>query len=396
MKNSFLSFDDTKTAFSSKSDSDLKRAYWLFRMISYNWLVKISPPIVNLALKLRLPIKGLIRQTVFRHFCGGESIDDCQNTIQTLSSFGIGTILDYSVEGRESEKDFDNALAQTLATVERAKGDSSIPFSVFKPSGFGRMYILEKSNSKQRLTEDEQGEFNRFSERVKRICEAGYKNNVPIFIDAEDSWIQDIIDELAVEMMAKYNREKVIIYNTIQLYRRDRLAYLKSAIAHARNKSYKAGFKLVRGAYMEKERERALKMGYPSPIQKDKPSTDRDYNSALELCMQNLDIISICAGTHNEASCLRLTEQMKEQDLPNNHPNIWFSQLLGMSDHISFNLAAAGYNVSKYVPYGPVASVLPYLIRRAQENTSISGQTSRELTLITQEINRRQAERSNT
>lgn len=389
MKNQHISFDDTETAFISKSNADLNRAVVLFKMISYNWLVRMSPPFVNFAIWAHLPIKGLIKATIFRHFCGGESIDDCQRTIESLSKFNIGTILDYSVEGKESEADFDLGLKQTLATVQRAKGDSSIPFSVFKPSGFVRFALLEKKNAGKELTPAEQEEFERFKNRVNTICKTGFENNVPIYVDAEETWIQDAVDDVVREMMMKYNKEKVMVYNTIQMYRTDRLDFLKAEYQHAVANNYHTGFKIVRGAYMEKERERAKKMGYPSPIQQDKTASDRDYDAAVKFCVDHIDRMAVCAGTHNEQSCLNLVALMEEKKLPHNHPNIWFSQLYGMSDHISYNLAKKGYNVSKYVPYGPVTSVLPYLIRRAQENTSAAGQMGRELSLLMMEKKRR-------
>ncbi|HRH67240.1 MAG TPA: proline dehydrogenase family protein [Bacteroidia bacterium] len=389
MKNQHISFDDTETAFTSKSNADLNRAVVLFKMISYNWLVRMSPPFVNFAIWAHLPIKGLIKATIFRHFCGGESIDDCQRTIESLSKYHIGTILDYSVEGKESEADFDLGLKQTLATVQRAKGDSSIPFSVFKPSGFVRFALLEKKNAGKELTKDEQEEFERFKNRVNTICKTGFENNVPIYVDAEETWIQDAVDDVVREMMMKYNKEKVMVYNTIQMYRTDRLDFLKAEYQHAVANNYHTGFKIVRGAYMEKERERAKKMGYPTPIQPDKVASDRDYDAAVKFCVDHIDRMAVCAGTHNEQSCLNLVALMEEKKLPHNHPNIWFSQLYGMSDHISYNLAKKGYNVSKYVPYGPVTSVLPYLIRRAQENTSAAGQMGRELSLLMMEKKRR-------
>jgi len=389
MKNQLISFDDTETAFISKSSADLNRAVYLFKMISYNWLVRMSPPFVNFAIWAHLPIKGIIKATIFRHFCGGESIDDCQRTIQSLSKYHIGTILDYSVEGKESEVDFDLGLKQTLATIQRAKGDSGIPFSVFKPSGFVRFALLEKKNAGKELTTAEQEEFDRFKNRVNTICKTGFENNVPIYVDAEETWIQDAVDDVVREMMMKYNKEKVMVYNTIQMYRTDRLDFLKAEYQHALANNYHTGFKIVRGAYMEKERERAKKMGYPSPIQADKAASDRDYDASVKFCVDHIDRMAVCAGTHNEQSCLNLVALMEEKKLPHNHPNIWFSQLYGMSDHISYNLSKKGYNVSKYVPYGPVTSVLPYLIRRAQENTSAAGQMGRELSLLMMEKKRR-------
>ncbi len=389
MKNSLVSFDDTETAFQSKSDADLNRAYWLFRVISFNWLVQISPPIVKFSMWAHLPVKGIIRATVFRHFCGGESISDCQRTVESLAKYNIGTILDYSVEGKELEEDFDRSLQQTLSTVMRAKGDPHIPFSVFKPSGFARIALLEKKNEGKKLSAEEEAEYSRFYNRVLSICTAGYENGVPIYIDAEEVGFQEVIDDVVREMMMKFNAKKAIVYNTIQMYRHDRLVFLQKSLEHARENNYYLGIKIVRGAYMEKERERAAEKGIPSPIQKDKEDTDKDYDESVRFCVEHVDRIYLCAGTHNEQSCLSLTKLMAEKQLPNNHDHIWFSQLYGMSDHISYNLAKYNYNVSKYVPYGPIASVLPYLIRRAQENTSAAGQTGRELSLILAEKKRR-------
>jgi proline dehydrogenase len=300
------------------------------------------------------------------------------------------------VEGKESEEDFEAGLRQTLATIVEAKDNSNIPFSVFKPSGFVRFALLEKINlayrqagSKKSLSAEEQKEFERFRNRVEKICQTGFENNVPIYIDAEQTWIQDVIDGLVREMMMKCNKEKVMVYNTIQMYRTDRLDFLKKSHEHALKNNYKIGMKIVRGAYMEIERKRAAQFGYPSPIHPDKTSTDKNFDDALRFCIEHINDIAICCGTHNEQSCSLLTELILQKNLPNNHPHIWFSQLYGMSNHISYNLAKADYNVSKYVPYGPVRAVLPYLIRRAQENTSVKGQTGRELSLILTEKKRR-------
>ncbi len=389
MKNNIVSFDNTEVAFSGKSDKDLNRAYWLFKIISYNWLVRMSPPFVNTAIALHLPIKGIVKATAFRHFCGGESIEECKKTIEELGRYHIGTILDYSVEGKESEEDFELGLKETLSTIQNAKGNQNIPFCVFKPTGFARFALLEKIHAKQSLTDDEKIEFEKVKSRMQKICQAGSDNDVPLYVDAEETWIQDVVDDLVQEMMMRYNKEKVMVYNTIQLYRTDRLDFLKRSYEHAKQNNYMLGVKVVRGAYMEKERKRAKEINYTSPIYSDKISSDKAYDDALRFCVDHIDSIAFCCGTHNENSALLLTDLMLEKNLSNNHPHIWFSQLYGMSDHISYNLAKLGYNVSKYVPYGPVTSVLPYLIRRAQENTSVKGQTGRELSLILMEKKRR-------
>lgn len=390
---SSVSFNNLKVAFAYKSDADLKRAYWLFKLINVNFLVKIGPGITNAVLKMGLPIKPLIRATIYKHFCGGETIEQCTETINNLGKFGVGSILDYSVEGHHNESDFDHSCAEIVKTVKHASGKKNIPFSVFKVTGVGRMDLLERVSSQVLLTEAEEAEFKRLKARVESICKTAAENNVRLFIDAEETWIQDAIDTMVDDMMLKYNKEKTLIFNTVQLYRHDRVAFMKENIAKARSGNYKVGYKLVRGAYMEKERERATTNGYPSPIQPDKAACDHDYNEAVKLCIDNIDMVAVCAGTHNEESSALLAKLMEEKGIANSDERVWFSQLLGMSDHISFNLANAGYCVCKYVPYGPVVSVLPYLFRRAAENTSMSGQMGRELSMITQEIERRKKEK---
>ena len=385
-----LSFENTEIAFQSKSTKQLNKSYWLFKLVSNNTLVKVSPFLLKIAFALRLPIKGLIKQTIFEQFCGGESIENCDKRIQSLAKFNIGTILDYSVEGKSIEDDFNRVTKETIQTILKAKENDNIPFAVFKISGLARLELLEKvSNSKMELNKEEKKEFKRVKERINLICTTAYKNNVRLFIDAEESWIQDAIDEIVISMMRKYNSERAIVFNTLQMYRWDRLAFLKQSYADAENGNYFLGLKIVRGAYLEKERERAKKMGYPSPIQKDKESCDNDYNLALRFCMNHIDKIALCAGTHNEQSSILLTQLMDENNILKNDQRVYFSQLLGMSEHISFNLSNNEYNVAKYMPYGPIKDVLPYLIRRAEENTSIAGQTGRELSLIIKEKKRR-------
>ena len=385
-----LSFENTEIAFQSKSTKQLNKSYWLFKLVSNNTLVKVSPFLLKIAFALRLPIKGLIKQTIFEQFCGGESIENCDKRIQSLAKFNIGTILDYSVEGKSIEDDFNRVTKETTQTILKAKENDNIPFAVFKISGLARLELLEKvSNSKMELNKEEKKEFKRVKERINLICTTAYKNNVRLFIDAEESWIQDAIDEIVISMMRKYNSERAIVFNTLQMYRWDRLAFLKQSYADAENGNYFLGLKIVRGAYLEKERERAKKMGYPSPIQKDKESCDNDYNLALRFCINHIDKIALCAGTHNEQSSILLTQLMDENNILKNDQRVYFSQLLGMSEHISFNLSNNEYNVAKYMPYGPIKDVLPYLIRRAEENTSIAGQTGRELSLIIKEKKRR-------
>lgn len=384
-----VSFDNTENAFKAKSNAELKRSYWLFKLIGNPALVKLGANFGPLA--LNTGFKGLIKSTIFRQFVGGETIHDCSVTIDQLGKYNIGTILDYSVEGKESEQDFDHCLAETLETIQKAKNNRHIPFCVFKVTGMARFALLQKVSAQNVLSENEKTEWNTVKERVNKICQSAYENNQPVFIDAEESWIQPAIDNLANENMARYNKTAPIIYNTFQLYRSDRLDFLRTTIQNGKTNSYHIGAKLVRGAYMEKERKRAAELNYPSPIQPSKEASDKDYNEALKLCVDNVDVIGLCAGTHNESSSLYLVELMTQKNIEPGDKRIYFSQLYGMSDHISYNLSLNGYNVAKYVPYGPVKEVLPYLIRRAQENTSVKGQTSRELNLIMKEKTRRAA-----
>ncbi len=382
-------FDNTKIAFANKSNAELNRAYWLFKVISSNFLTRVGPPITNFFMNIGLPIKALIKPTIFDHFCGGESIQDCEKTIEQLWTGKVGSILDYSVEGEEREEVFNETSLEIIRTVRRAAGDERIPLTVFKVTGIGRFALLEKIQAKEPLSAQEQEEFDRVQSRVDAICTAAEGSNVPVMIDAEESWIQDTIDDLAIAAMRRYNRNEPIVYNTYQLYRSDKLASLKADAALAQTDGFILGAKLVRGAYMEKERARAKEKGYPSPIQPDKTASDRDYNEALVFCTEHLDHVAFVAGTHNEHSCKVLAGLMDQKDIPHHHKHVCFSQLLGMSDNLSFNLADAGYRVAKYVPYGPVKAVMPYLFRRAQENTSVAGQTGRELALIIREKKRR-------
>lgn len=384
-----IDFSNTQVAFQTKTNQELRNSYLLFKAIGYNWLVQAGPKMVEAAFALRLPIKGIIKRTVFHQFCGGENIQDCEKNIQLMHQFNVGTILDYSVEGEEKEEVFETTAQEIIKTILKADSNPAIPFSVFKVTGVARFNLLAKINANQELSELEQAEFRQVKRRIHMICEMAYKHNVRLFIDAEESWIQDAIDDMVTDMMMLFNKEKTIIYNTIQFYRHDRLAFLKKSVEHAKQNNYYYGVKLVRGAYMEKESLRAQEMNYTNPIQPNKEASDRDYNAALEYCVQNINMLSICAGTHNEDSCLYLIELMKKAGLEPNDARVYFSQLFGMSDNLSYNLGNAGYCVAKYLPYGPVKAVLPYLFRRAQENTSVKGQAGRELSLVQTELKRR-------
>lgn len=387
--NEKLSFENTQVAFKHSSNTDLNRAYWLFRVINVNFLVKIGPPITNFFMKIGLPIKSLIKATIFKHFCGGETIAECDKTIKNLADGGVGTILDYSIEGEDDETVFDNTRDEIIRTVVRASKDKAIPLTVFKVTGVGRFSLLEKLDEGLKLNMDEQIEWQKVQDRVLEICEMAHSEGVPVMIDAEESWIQKTIDNLAINMMRFFNKEEAIVYNTYQMYRHDKLASLITDFTVAEDEGFILGAKIVRGAYMEKERKRAEERSYPSPIQPDKAATDRDYNDALVFCADHVEKIAIVAGTHNEDSCRLLADLLDEKKIAHNNPHVYFSQLLGMSDNLSFNLADSKYNVAKYVPYGPIKAVLPYLFRRAQENTAIAGQMSRELSLIVKEKKRR-------
>ena len=382
-------FNNTQTAFALKSDTELDRAYFLFKLIDNQPLVRIGTAVTNFAIKAHLPVEGLIRATVFDHFCGGINENDCLSVVDKMFTKGVSSVLDYSVEGKEEEKQFDAALEMTLKTIDFAQEKLSIPFAVFKPTGFGRLDLYTKKGVNISFTSEEQAEWNRVEARFDKVCQVAHDKNVALLIDGEESWMQDAADDLVAKMMRKYNKEKAIVFNTLQLYRWDRLDYLKKLHAQAKAEGFFIGMKLVRGAYMEKEIKRAEENGYPSPICASKEATDENYDAAVAYMIENLDIMAIFAGTHNELSSYKLMEQLEVKGILKSDDRIWFGQLYGMSDNISYNLAENGYNVAKYLPFGPVRDVMPYLIRRAEENTSVAGQTSRELTLIKTERDRR-------
>lgn len=388
-----VSFDNTAVAFRYKSDKELRKAHFIFSIVNHPWMSSVVQQLVKTALTLRLPVLGIIRGTVFQHFCGGESIEAAESTILHLGNYGVSTILDYSVEGEKSEEGFDATMREVLHTLEKARNRKEIPFCVFKVSGIADVVLLEKVQHGDAISDEEILALERIRSRIDKICSRAYEYDVPVLIDAEETWIQDVIDTLTNEMMERYNRESAIVYNTIQLYRTIGYKKLREAFHSAAMHNYFLGVKLVRGAYMEKERERADENGYESPVFPDKEGTDDAFNKALVFCMDNKQRISMMCGSHNEYSNYYLTMLMEKYNVMPNDRHVWFAQLYGMSDNISFNLARAGYNVAKYVPYGPVKSVMPYLFRRADENTSVSGQSSRELLLIKKELQRRKSSR---
>ena len=382
-------FENTENAFVLKSDSELDRAYFLFKMIANEPLVKIGTMMTNFAIKARLPVEGLIRSTVFDHFCGGINEDDCLPIIDKMHLEGkVHSVLDYSVEGKEEEKSFDEALQKIIKILYFCEEKKSIPFAVFKPSGFGRFALYQKISEGKTLTSLEEEEWSRVKARFHSVCKVAVEKDVPLLIDAEESWMQDAADELIEELMETYNSQKSVVFNTLQMYRHDRMFYLKALHKKAKEKGFHIGMKVVRGAYMEKERERAEKYGYESPICADKKTTDENYDAAIRYMMDNSNM-ALFAGTHNEESSYLVMDLAKKHQINESDSRLWFGQLYGMSDHISFNLAHKGYNVAKYLPFGPVRDVMPYLIRRAEENTSVAGQTSRELNLLQTERKRR-------
>ena len=382
-------FENTAIAFQLKTDSQLERAYFLFKMIANEPLVRIGTAMTNFAIKAHLPVEGLIRATVFDHFCGGINEEDCLPIVDSMFEKEVCSVLDYSVEGKEGDDPLDSALEKVLKILDFVKEKDAIPFAVFKPTGFGRFALYQKVSEGKKLTEEESQEWKRVLNRFDKVCEKARDLDVSLLIDGEESWMQKAADKVVEDLMRKYNTEKAIVFNTLQMYRWDRMDYLKQLHLKAIADGFKIGIKVVRGAYMEKENERAEEFEYPSPICPSKKTTDENFDAAIQYMIDHLDIISFMAGTHNESSSYRLMELMEQAQVDNGDPRVWFGQLFGMSDHISFNLGAKGYNVAKYLPFGPVKDVIPYLIRRAEENTSVAGQTTRELDLLKKEKERR-------
>jgi proline dehydrogenase len=404
--NTNISFDNTEIAFAHESNKELKQMHWLFSLMGKPWLVRLGAQLAPWSLKVGLPVKGLIRKTIFEHFVGGESLEETIPVLKKLAQFNVKAILDYGVEGTEGEANYNHACEEFIRVINFAATQPNVPFMSIKVTGMARFSLLEKldtlmeaSNTGslieryfqalQQLPAEEQQEWQKVADRIKRICDAASKAHIGFLVDAEETWIQDPVDALTMLMMAEYNKNRLIVYNTFQLYRHDRLEFLIQSYEAARDGGFLLGAKLVRGAYMEKERKRAEEKGYPSPIQPDKESSDKDYNEAVRFCIEYLNEIGVIVASHNEHSNLLATQLLEQKGLPLNHPHVHFSQLFGMSDNITYNLAKAGCSVSKYLPFGPIKDVIPYLMRRAQENTSVGGQTSRELSLIEKELNRR-------
>ena len=391
MQSEPINFDDTATAFAYRSTKELKRSHFVFTSMSKPWMVKAGTALTNLALNLKLPVKGIIKKTLFNQFCGGESIQDCDKTITLLGNHHVKTILDYSVEGLKNEDGYNDTKEEALRVIDFAAENEHIPFCVLKLSGLGSTELMTKAQAKEKLTDVEKTKLYNAELRVDEIVQKAKSKGLMVMIDAEESWFQSFIDGVAYRMMEKYNRESPVVYNTYQLYRHDVLDRLNRAQIQAEVDGYHLGAKLVRGAYMEKERDRADELNYQSPIHETKEAVDLDYDKAVRFCFDNIHMMGVCAGTHNEKSSNLVAQLMSDKNIDNKDNRIFFAQLLGMSDNISFKLADMGYNVAKYVPYGPVEKVLPYLFRRADENTSIAGQSGREYSLVTKELKRRKS-----
>ena len=384
-----ISFDDTAIAFATRTDEELRKARWLFRLMGNGAVVDIGTHLTRMALRIGLPVQSLVKQTIYTQFCGGETLAESMPVVDRLAEQQVSTILDYGVEAKESDAEFDANVEEQIRAIQFANGRVSVPYISCKITGYATFGLLERISEGEALSSEDAAALGRLKARLTRICDVAVRSDVAVYIDAEESWIQDGIDELVDWLMGVYNVDKPVVFNTIQLYRHDRLAFLRNSQQRAVAGGYILGVKLVRGAYMDKERERAAEHGYASPIHATKTDVDIDFNAALSFCLQHIERVAFCAATHNEASCMHMVRAALAAGVDLRHPHIHFAQLMGMSDHISFNLARAGFNVSKYVPYGPVREVVPYLIRRAEENRSISGQVGRELRLIQEEINRR-------
>ena len=383
--------DNTKNGFILKSNFELKKAYFLFKVISSRTLTNLGKNILELSLKLKLPVLFIVKATVFRQFCSGENLQESFKTVKKLNDKNVKSYLHYSVEGLENEKTYDDSLKEVIRSIEFAASKNILDFTVFKPTAIASSDILNKVTEEKELSDFEKGLYDRIVDRFDIICKTAFENQIKILVDAEESWFQGAIDDIVLNMMIKYNKQSTIVFNTSQMYRHDRLKYLNELKKLSIENSFHVGVKLVRGAYIEKENKRAKKHNYKSPICESKDATDVNFNEGAKFILSNLDNFSLFCGSHNEKSIYDILDIMKKGKMQKNNPKIWFGQLYGMSDNISFNLAEEGYNVIKYLPFGPIKEVIPYLIRRAEENTSVKGQTSRELQLIKRELKRRRS-----
>ena len=387
-------FNDTKIAFAEKSTAQLEKAKWMFTAIKYPSLTNVGINVLNFTIKNNFPlVTDLVKTTLFEQFCGGETREESMKVVDKMFKHHVGSIFDYAIEGKEEEAAFDTTCEEIKENIKFAIGNPAIPFVVFKPTGFGRLDLYADVSAGKELTSSEKEEWQRVRNRYEEVCKMAYDNKVILMIDAEESWMQDAVDHLVNEMMEKYNQEKAYIWNTIQMYRTGRLEYMAQDLERAKSKNYFLGYKFVRGAYMEKERERAAEKNYPDPIQPTKEATDNNYNAAVDFVLENLERVAAFFGTHNEKSTELAIDKMKTLGLAHDDERLHFGQLYGMSDNITYWLGENKYNACKYLPYGPVKDVVPYLTRRAQENTSVAGQTGRELSLIQKELERRRKEK---
>ncbi len=383
-------FRDTRVAFEAKSDSELKLTTWMFYLMNFRFLVNSFGHLAIWAAKLRLPFaKYFIKKTLYKQFCGGESLEDARPTIEHLYSFDVKTMLDYGAEGKNDEEAFDKVIEENLKSIDFASENDSVKVISTKVSGLTQNKILEKVQKGEKLDNEEENRFEALQTRLNKLCKYAEERNVGIFVDAEESWIQGTIDDLVLDLMEKYNRNTIIVYNTFQMYRKDMLGNLQRDFERAQSNGFVLGAKLVRGAYMEQERARSEKYAYPCPIHETKDDTDKMYNDAIRFCMEHFDQIAFANASHNMESMELQVRLIQEMGVPRDHIHMNFCQLMGMSDHLTYNLAKRGYNVAKYVPYGPVRDVVPYLVRRAHENSSVTGDMSREYAMLKAEVQRR-------
>ncbi len=400
-----ISFTNTKNAFAYKTDMQLKKTRFIFSLMQLNWLVSIATKVTPLMMKIGLPLNGVIKKTIFSQFCGGITLEDTAMVAETIGKYQVQTVLDYGIEGKDGEENYDAACVEMLRVINFAATQIHIPFVSIKLTGYARFSLMQKMDEQMKIADgnlyerfykvveklslSEKNEWDKVFFRVMKICSLAAEKKVGLFIDAEESWIQAPIDALCMQLMEKFNQQQVIVFNTFQHYIHDRLSFLKWSYQTSLEKKFILGAKLVRGAYMEKERKRAMDLGYTSPIHPDKESCDKDYNAGIEFCIQHIENVKLIVASHNEYSNLYAVEGLQKKGLPVNHPHVHWSQLYGMSDNITFNLAKAGCSVSKFLPFGPIKDVIPYLMRRAQENSSIGGQTGKELSYIKKELQRR-------
>lgn len=383
------------SAFSHYSISQLRRTKVLFKILQNPLVSWFSGFVPHIPILLRLPfVKSLIKHYIFSHFCGGEDWKEVHQSALKLQKQNILSSLDYSVECKQTEQDYETTKKVLLNVLEEAKNLSHIPFCVLKITGLGRFALLEKIHNGQTLSDNEKAEWQRVQSRFDSICEKAVDCNTKLLVDAEESWIQKPIDNIVKRAMKRHNQNEPMIYNTYQLYLKAKYEQLKTDWEKAKEKGYILGSKLVRGAYMEKETKRAVKMHLPNPIQPSKAKCDQDFNDSLKFCLKHIDDFGIYIGTHNIESTQKARQLMQEYGIAKSDERVFFSQLLGMREILSYELAQQDYLVSKYTPFGKIAEVIPYLLRRIQENSSVKDQLNDEIKVITRELENQKLHKS--